>query len=189
MNFGLIERLMDAQIGGAGNGFELFQKVVRELAGGFHILPADLHVDGRGQAEVQDLADDVGGNEIKRDAGKFARQPFANLAHVFLGRPMVFLERNQNIGVHGADGRGRAVGHVDGAVREADVVDDAGEFPRRNDALMEVVHQVAEPGGFFDARGGLGAEVQIESAGIGGREKILAEPGNQQKDRCAGRQE
>ena len=144
--------------------------------------PDDLNVDGRRQAEIQNLADDIGGEEIERDARKFARQPLAQLADVFVGGAMLRLQVDQNVGVHGSDRRRGAVRHVDGAVRQADIIDDAGDFLRRNDALDGGLDQIAQARGLLDARAGLGAEVQIELAGVGGREEILAEPGNQQKN-------
>ena len=49
----------------------------------------DLHVDRRGQAEVQDLADDVGGQERERRARKFPRQALAQLADVVGGRAVI----------------------------------------------------------------------------------------------------
>ena len=49
---------------------------------------------------------------------------------------MAWLERDQDVGVHASDRRRGAVGHVDGAVRQADVIDDAGYFRGRNHALM-----------------------------------------------------
>ena len=71
---GLIEELVDAQIDGAGNGAELGQQVGGERVIGVQIRAGHLNVDGRGQAEVQNLADDVGRQEIERHARKLARQ-------------------------------------------------------------------------------------------------------------------
>ena len=41
------------------------------------------------------------------------------------------------------------------------------------------VDQIAKPRRFLDARAGLGAHVQLELAGVAGREEILAEPRQQ----------
>ena len=94
--------------------------------------PDHLHVDGRRQAEVQNLADDVGRQEIERDAGKLARQTAAaaRACNSPVGR-WLRLQRDQDIGVHGADRRRGAVGQVDGAVGQADVIDDRAQFLRR----------------------------------------------------------
>ena len=39
-----------------------------------HVGAVDLDVDGRGQAEVEDLRDDVGGQEVEGGAGELARE-------------------------------------------------------------------------------------------------------------------
>ena len=48
--------------------------LVGDLAIACDVGAFDLNVDGRGQAEVQDLGDDVGRQEVERGAGKLARQ-------------------------------------------------------------------------------------------------------------------
>ena len=49
---------------------------------GIHIRADDLNVERRGQTEVEDLIHDVGGQKIKRDAGKFACQLRAQRTNV-----------------------------------------------------------------------------------------------------------
>ena len=97
----LVEGLLDAQVDEAGNLPEL-----RSAAGSRTArLPRDvgaddLDVDGRGQPEVQDLADDVGRQEVERDAGELAsadagaargRSPSVGL--------MLLRQRDQDVGV------------------------------------------------------------------------------------------
>ncbi len=94
---------------------------------------------------------------------------------------MAGLERYQDVGIHGSDRRRIAIGHVDGAVRKPDVVDDAGYFRFRNRFADGAFDQVPQSRGLFDARSSLGAKMQIELTGVGGREKVAAEPGKQQK--------
>ncbi len=74
MQLGLIEGLLDAQIGDAGNAAHLVHDAVGQVAVGVHVLADDLHVDGRRKAEIENLADDIVGQEIEVRAGKFARQ-------------------------------------------------------------------------------------------------------------------
>ncbi len=64
----------------------------------------------------------------------------------------------------GPDGRGIAVGKVDAAIGQPDVVDDAGKVLRWNLLADGLLDQVAKPRGFFDARAGAGAQVQFELA-------------------------
>ena len=47
---------------------------------GLLVVADDLHVDRRRQAEIEDLRDDVGGQEREGRAGKFLRQDGAQLA-------------------------------------------------------------------------------------------------------------
>ena len=91
---------LHVHVGGARNAAD----AAGDLAGDFEILilvaqrPGDLHVDGRGQTEVQNLPDDVGGLEEKRQVGIELRQAAAQLAHVFPGGAMLArLERNQHL--------------------------------------------------------------------------------------------
>ena len=44
---------------------ELVQQRLDELPIALDVVADDLHVQRRGQAEVQDLADDVGGQELR----------------------------------------------------------------------------------------------------------------------------
>jgi hypothetical protein len=45
-----------------------------------------------------------------------------------------------------------------------------------------VVDVIAEGGGFFDAGAGVGADVDLEGAGVDGGEEVLAEPRREQAD-------
>ena len=55
----------------ARNVFDLLQQSVGELAVSFEIAAHDLNVDGGRKTEIEDLAHQVGGQEIKEHAGKF----------------------------------------------------------------------------------------------------------------------
>ena len=67
------------------------------------MLPDDLDVQRRGNAEIQRLADNVGREEIKQIAGKFAVELEAKLADVLIGRRMVLVQRNQDVGIARTD--------------------------------------------------------------------------------------
>ena len=65
----VVEVLLDAQVDEPGHLPQLGQQsVARPARLPSRSLPVDLHVDRRRQAEVQDLADDVGGQEENVDA-------------------------------------------------------------------------------------------------------------------------
>ncbi len=59
---------MNAQIHCAGNVAELAQQIGGERVIGVQVRAGNLNVDRRRQAEVQNLADDVGRQEIKQNA-------------------------------------------------------------------------------------------------------------------------
>src|SRR5271165_6545163 len=102
---------------------------------------------------------------------------------------MIGQQRDQNVGVHGADGRGSAVGQIDGAVGEPDVIDDRAQVPRRDDAAQGFLDLVANFRGLFNASAGFGSHVQLELPAIADREEVLSQPGNEQKRYRADRQE
>src|SRR6476469_8416012 len=53
---GLVGRLLDAQVGGAGNVADLLHKLVGEATIRGLITAYDLNVDGRRQSEIENLA-------------------------------------------------------------------------------------------------------------------------------------
>ena len=70
LNTGACARLLDARVGDAGDRADLRQQRVRVVEVRVEVRAADLQVDRRRRAEVEDLADDVGRRERERDAGK-----------------------------------------------------------------------------------------------------------------------
>ena len=69
-----VERLLDARIGEARNVAQPAQQLLRIGEVRRQIGAADLQVDRRRRAEIQDLADDVGRQERERHAGEARRQ-------------------------------------------------------------------------------------------------------------------
>jgi hypothetical protein len=67
------------------------------------VVARELDVDRRGQAEVEDLGDDVGRLEEKLDAGEALRQLRAQEAHELLGRTVPFLQRKLDLAVERTD--------------------------------------------------------------------------------------
>ena len=74
---GVLERFLDARIGDARNMAYLRQQLVGEGAAGVEVGAGDLDVERRRRAEIEDLADDIGGQERERRAGKRLRQLLA----------------------------------------------------------------------------------------------------------------
>src|SRR3546814_16090674 len=98
-----------------------YTTLFRSVEVGVNRRAADLDVDRRWRTKVENLADDVGGQERKRHAGKFQRQLLAQFAYV-VGRRLVLLaERDLDIAVLRADRAGVVIGVVDARHRHADV--------------------------------------------------------------------
>ena len=80
-----------------------------------------------------------------------------------------------------ADGSRRAVHPIDGAIRQADVVEDVVQLFRRNYPPNRGLDEVHQPGGFFDACAGFGADVEEYLAAVRARDEVLSQPGHQEK--------
>jgi hypothetical protein len=74
---GRVEGLLDAGVGGAGNVFHVVEQLLGVDAVVLQIGSDDLDVDGRGEAEVEDLGDDVDRQDVEGDAGELAGEDFA----------------------------------------------------------------------------------------------------------------
>ena len=130
---GLAERLVDARVDQAGNVPQPAQQILRVGEVLLELRAADLHLDRRRRAEIQDLADDVGRQEREGHAGEARRQYFAQRADVGCGRAVVLAQSDLDVAVLRTDRSGVVVGHVDAADRHADIVDQAFQFVRRYD--------------------------------------------------------
>ncbi len=186
---GLVEGLLDAQVHEPRHVAQLLQHLVREIP----ILRAradDLDVDGRRQAEVEDLADDVGRQERERRARELLRQHFAQRLDVVSGRPVILVQRDQHVRIAVADGAGVAVRDVDARHRQADVVDDARELVRRNHLADRRFDVIDLRSAVFHAHAGRHAHVQLDLARIDIREEVTTQQRveqHRQRHHAAGR--
>ena len=177
----IVRRLLDARIGNAGNPADPAQQLVGVGEIRFQIGAADLQVDRRRRAEIQDLADDVGRQEREAHAGKLPRQLLAQRLDVFGGRPVAFLQLDLDVAILRADHAGVVVGHVDAGDRHADVVGQRLDLAGRNDLADRLLHVGELVGGFLDAGADLGADMHQDVAGIDGGEEVAAEKRHQQE--------
>ena len=151
------------------------------LEGGVGIAAADLDVDRRGCAEIQDLADDVGRQEREGEARKALGQPASQLGHVVGGRPVIGSELDLNLAVLAADRAGVVVGHVDAAHWKADILDQRLDLARRDDAA-DLLLDLGETGGsLLDARADRSTNMHQDAAGIDLWKEIAAERGCQEE--------
>src|SRR5262249_35204213 len=185
----IVEVLLDAEIREAGHLAQLVQDLVGNRPVALDVVSLDLHVNGGGETEVQDLGDDVRGHEIKGDAGELLGQTPAKSAHVIGGGAMAFLQGGEDVGGGGAGGGGAAVHVVDGAVRQADVVDDVVQLVGGDLPPDGPLHQIRKAGRLLDAGARLGAEVEDELSVVAGGEEVLAEPWHEEPSGEAGHEE
>src|SRR6202166_2281768 len=182
----VIERLLYARIGDARHAPDFLQHTSRDFAIALNIGSLDLNIDGSGQTKVQNLSDDVRGQEVKGRAGIFAGQRLSQALHIVCRSVVIFVEGHQNIGVARSDEARGAVHEIDGAVRQADIVQDVVYFALRDLAADGALNEVAQLRGLFDSRAALGAEVQDELTAVGVGKEILTEPRHEEKRRGAG---
>jgi len=167
-----VQALVHVAVDGAGNVLDLLGQRGRERGVGVDVVAGELHVDGRGQAEVQDLRDDVGRLEEELDAGEAPGQ-FAPQDRDELRRGLVILlQRDLDLAVQRADRAGVAVRQVDAGVGHAQVVQHCLQLVGRHQFADRGLDFVGGARGFLDARAGGQAHVQAHLAGIDGREEV-----------------
>src|SRR5207253_10528472 len=96
---GRVEPLVHVRVDRAGD----LPDRLRQLAGQPRVRgdvgAAELHVDGRGQAEVEDLRDDVGRLEEELDAREAPRQLGAQVRDELRRGIVAFAQRQQDLAV------------------------------------------------------------------------------------------
>ena len=173
----LLKRLLDARVRDPRNRPDLRQQRIGIFAIGRKVAAGDLQVDRRRYAEVQHLADDISRKEGEARARKLLRQFLARGLDVVVGRRMVGLEADQDVGVADPDGAGIVVGHVDAGGREPDIAHDAAELVGRNDAVNGRSDPIGQAGRLLDPRSRRCPDMQLDLAAVDGREEVLAERG------------
>ncbi len=174
-------RLLDARIRNAGDTADAAEQLVGVGEVGVEIGAAHLQVDRRRRAEIEDLADDVGGQEREGHSRKHLRQLLAQGLDVLDGRAMVFLQLDLDVAVLRADHAGVVVGHVDAGDRHADVVGDRLDLLRRNDLADRLLHVGELACRLLDAGADLGADMHQDVAGIDRGKEIAPEERHQQE--------
>ena len=117
------------------------------------------------------------------------RQGFAQFFHIVGGGRVVRFQADLNIAILRADGAAAAVGHVDAAERNANIIDDGVQLFGGDDLADPRFDAVERRGAFLDARAQGQAHMQGQGTRIGGREKVLAQARQQQERRQYARQE
>ena len=110
-------RLLDTHVGDARNGANFRQQQVGVIKTRIQIVAADLQLDWRWRTEIQDLADDIGRRERKRDSGKLERELFTQLARIAVSGLVTLLQRDLNVAILRTHYPRVVVGQVDTAGR------------------------------------------------------------------------
>ena len=186
---GRVVRLFQAEVDEAWNLAESLHHLRGDRAVADVVCTFDLDVDGRGEAKVEDLSDDVGGKEIESDAGEFAGEAFAQRANVVGCGRVVFLERDENIRVGGAEEPAGCVLGVHGRVGKADVIEDVVHLVLRDGGTNGLLDEITQTCGFLDTGSGFGADVEDEGAVIAVGKEILSEQRDEQQRNEADEQE
>ncbi len=173
LEIGIVERLLDARIDDARHVADLLEDRIGHFAVALQVGAFDLDVDRGGQAEIQHLGDDIGGQEIEGHAGKLLRQDLAQTRDISVGRPVIGLERYHDIGVRRADQAGDRMRQIDRAVGQADIVGDRILLARRDFLPDDGLDEIGKARRLLDSRAGFGAHVQDELAAVRAREEIL----------------
>ena len=109
---GIVEGLLDARVGRAGNIADLIEHALGQGAVAIEIRADDLNIDGRREAEVENLRDDVHRQHVERDAGILAGQHAAQLLDIGRGGMVILGQLHLDVGVRRADRRRGGVGEI-----------------------------------------------------------------------------
>ena len=173
---GIVERLLDARVGCAGNIADLIQHAFGESVISIHVGTNDLYVDGRREAEVENLGDNVHRQHVKGYTRILAGQHTAKALDIGRGGMMVFGQLHLDVGVRRSNGRRGRVRKVQSGVRQADIIQNCHDLFGGDLLTDGGVNLVAERGCFLDARARVSAHVNLELAGVYRGEEVLAQP-------------
>src|SRR6185369_9882910 len=103
------------------------------------------------------------------------RQLGPQQAHELGGRPVPFLQREQDLAVERAERSGVAVRQIDPAVRNAQVVEDRLELVLWDQLADRRLDVVGDARRLLDPRAGRRAQVEPDLAGVDAREEVAPE--------------
>src|SRR5581483_11639691 len=105
------KELLDVDVHSAGYELDLVIDLLREPVVCLHVVADDLQVHRRRNAEIQNLAGDIGGLKEELRAGKLFREARAQLIDVITGgHGVIFFETDENFRIGLADYARIAVG-------------------------------------------------------------------------------
>jgi hypothetical protein len=166
--------LREVHVHRAGDLLDASGELLRELVGRLVVAGRadDLHVDRRGEAEVEDLRRDVGRQEEEGRVGVGGRELGPELAHILGRRPVLRLQRDEDLSVSRRDGSALAEREVDAAVRRPEDVEHRRDLGGRDDRLDRVLDPCEALLALLDPGARWAADMELHQAGIDGREEV-----------------
>src|SRR5882724_12523045 len=189
MQLGLIKGLLNAEIRCSRNIFYASQQRVRKLPVRLQIIAHHLNINGGRQPEIQNLGNHIRRQEIERISRKGSRQFEPQVMHVPSCGVMLRRQSDHDVRILRSNRRRIAVRKIDTAIGQADVIDDAAQFLRRDLLADFVFYLVTQSRGFFNPRSGWRTHVQREFAAIHRWKKVLSQPRVQSEGEEAGQEE
>src|SRR5258708_4424185 len=144
----------------------------------------DLNIDGRRQSKVENLRHHVGRQEREGHTRKLFRQCQAKLVNVVVRRMVLRGQGHKNVRIRRSHRRRIAVGEIDTAIWQADVINDALDLSCRNLLSNRLLDLVAKVGRLFNSHSRRSAHVKLESAAVHAGKEIPAQPRNQNDHRA-----
>src|SRR5438876_7617722 len=187
---GVVKGLLNVDIHGTRNVTEFAREFLPHQIISALVHAGDFHVDGCGSAEIQDLRHDVRRLKEELHSRKALRKFFAQVIDIRPGGLAAhFLQLNKNFSIGTPDGAGVAVGEVDAAVRQADIVEDRGQLVLRDGFTDDAVYLVCQPRRFLNAQTGASAQVQANLSRVHLWKEIAPKNANEQDGEDAESQE
>src|SRR6266571_1086768 len=179
---GVVKRLLHVHVHGARDVAELIGELFPDQIISALVHAGYFHVDGRGRAEIQNLRDDVRRLKEELHAREALRKFFAQIVDVRAGGLAAFLPQlDKNLRVGRSDGAGVAVGQVNAAVGQANVVQDGRDLVFGNRFADDSIDLIGKARGFLDAQAGARAHVQADLAGVDFWKEVAPEHADQQE--------
>ncbi len=178
---GIVVGLLNADVCETRNAAELGKNLVCLGLACDRIVALNLDVDGRGQSKVENLCCDISGEGIKGRCGKHAGQIASECAYIIRCRPVIGLERYQNVAVPCAQRSVGQVLRVQRAVGQADVVEDVVDLISWYLLTDLSLNQIEQLRGLFNTHSRRRPDMENELPTVSLREKVFTKERYQAK--------
>src|SRR5579864_3930189 len=163
-------------VGGPGNMPHSSGDLLCDRIVGLLVIPDDLHVDGRGNAEVQNLRHDISGLEEELHAWEMPRQEFPQMPRQVGCRLMLLrIQCNQNLSITRADRPVRTIRLVDAGVRQPDIVQNGLQLSLWDFCAQRVLDLITQASCLLDAQTGTSADMKPQKSGIHLGKEVLSQ--------------